>query len=750
LAKRNQKEKGGGVFDVGGRVEIADAGITIETPITEALRVNYMPYAMSVIVSRALPEIDGFKPAHRKLLYTMYNMGLLSGHRQKSANVVGETMKLNPHGDDAIYDTLVRMSRGNETLLHPYVDSKGNFGKSYSRDMACAASRYTEVKLAEISGELFSDIRSDTVDFVDSYDNRMKEPALLPVTFPSILVNYNVGIAVGMASSICPFNLAEVCETAVALIKNPGHDIASTLKAPDFPGGGQLIYDEAAIREIYETGRGSLRIRSIYAASKQGNMIEITEIPPTTTVEAIMDKIGELVKSGRVREIADMRDETDLKGLRLTLDLKRGADPEKLMQKLFKLTPLEDAFACNFNLLVGGNPVLLGVRDILAEWTDFRRGCIKRRVAHELKGKEERLHLLEGLAKILLDIDKAIKIVRETEQEKDVVPNLMIGFAIDEAQANYIAEIKLRHLNREYIINRVSEREQLAADIAGLRETLNSKSRVDRIIMREQAEVAKKYVQARRTKIIYGGVAEYEAEDEVVPDYPVTVFYTRDGYFKKITPQSLRMSAEHKLKEGDEIVYTAECKNDDHLLFFTNLRQVYKCRVNDFEDTKASVIGDYVASRLTMQEGEIPLAAALTSGYEGYMLFIYRNGKAVRVPMPAFETKLNRKKLTGAYSAKGELANAFVCEADTEFALFSSAGRMLLLNSAFVPVKQAKDSQGVAVMSLKKEAVVERAVAAAAAGIVSPHRYRTRKLPSAGAIVRAEDFAEPSAENNGA
>lgn len=741
MAKKTPKEDRS-AFSVGDNVEIADAGITIETPITEALRVNYMPYAMSVIVSRALPEIDGFKPAHRKLLYTMYNMGLLTGHRQKSANVVGETMKLNPHGDDAIYETLVRMSRGNETLLHPYVDSKGNFGKSYSRDMAYAASRYTEVRLADIASQLFGDIGKDTVDFVDSYDNRMKEPSLLPTTFPAILVNYNLGIAVGMASAICSFNLAEVCETAVALIKDPGHDITTTLKAPDFSGGGLLLYDEAVIREIYETGRGSVRIRSIYEYVKQGNRIEITEIPPTTTVEAVMDKIAELVKQGRVREIGDMRDETDLKGMRLTLDLKRGTDPEKLMQKLFKLTPLEDTFSCNFNLLIDGNPVQLGVRGILTEWTDFRRGCIRRRVAHELKGKEDRLHLLEGLSKILLDIDKAIQIVRETEEEKDVVPNLMIGFAVDEGQAEYIAEIKLRHLNREYILNRLSEIDALKAAIVDLKETLGSKKKIDHIIMKEQADVAKKYVQPRRTKILYETVDDYEEEEETIPDYAVTVFFTREGYFKKITPQSLRMSGEHKLKEGDGILMTVECKNDDHLIFFTNYRSAYKCRVNDFDDVKASVIGDYVASSLGMLEGETAVAMAVTSSYSGHILFFYRNGKVAKVPTNAYETKLNRKKLANAYNIKNDLVNAFVCEADTEFALFSSAGRMLLINSALVPVKQAKDTLGVNIMTLKKDAYIRDVRPAAGLELASPHRYRNRTLPSTGAILREEDIAQ--------
>ncbi len=728
--------------EVGEDVYIAGAGITQEMPIVDTLRQNYMPYAMSVIVSRALPEIDGFKPSHRKLLYTMYGMGLLTGARTKSANVVGQTMKLNPHGDQAIYETMVRLSRGNETLLHPYVDSKGNFGKSYSRDMAFAASRYTEVKLAEISGELFRDIAKDTVDFVDNYDATMKEPTLLPATFPTILVNSNIGIAVGMASAICPFNLAEVCETEVALLKNPAHDIFSTLKAPDFPGGGQLVYDPEAMRQIYETGRGSVRIRSKYEYVKAGNCIEVTEIPPSTTIEAIMDKLAELVKAGKVRELSDMRDETDLKGLRLTLDLKRGVDPEKLMQKLFSLTPLEDNFACNFTILIGGYPRLMGVREILLEWTEFRRGCIRRRTAYDLKGKEERLHLLEGLEKILLDIDKAVRIVRETEEEKEVVPNLMIGFGIDETQANYIAEIRLRQLNREYILNRTSEIEKLKEEIGDLRDILAQSGRIDRIIMFEQAEVAKKYAQNRRTEILYDASSDYVEEAEAVPDYPVTIFYTAEGYFKKITPQSLRMSSEHKLKENDSIVFSLECKNDVHLLFFTNQRQVYKCRANDFDDGKASVIGDYVAARLNMGEGEFPVAIAATEAFAGHILFFYDNGKVARVPMSAFETKTNRKKLANAYCAKAELVKAVVCETEEEFALFSSQGRMLLVNSALVPVKQAKDTLGVQVMTLKKNAVVDRVERADKLSLENPHRYRTRNLPAAGAFLKEEDLGE--------
>ncbi|MEA4912937.1 MAG: DNA gyrase subunit A [Oscillospiraceae bacterium] len=741
MAKKAQKKEPvrNGMVE---NVEIAGAGEMAETPIVDTLRVNYMPYAMSVIVSRALPEIDGFKPSHRKLLYTMYSMGLLTGARTKSANVVGQTMKLNPHGDQAIYETMVRLARGNETLLHPYVDSKGNFGKSYSRDMAYAASRYTEVKLADISGQLFADINKDTVDFVDNYDNTLKEPSLLPATFPTILVNSNIGIAVGMASSICPFNLAEVCETTVALLKDPAHDVLSTLKAPDFPGGGLLLYDEAAVREIYDTGRGSFRIRARYAYEKTGNRIEITEIPPTTTVEAILDKLAEHVKSGRVRELADMRDETDLKGLRLTLDLKRGVEPDKFMQKLFKLTPLEDSFACNFNILIGGMPRVMGIREILNEWTAFRRGCVQRRTAYDLKGKEGRLHLLSGLEKILVDIDKAIKIVRETQEEREVVPNLMIGFSIDDAQANYIAEIKLRHLNRQYILERTAEIAGLRAEIAELREILSDPKRIDKIIMSEQAAVAQKYVQPRRTKIYYEPVETYEPQEESVPDYPVTVFFTREGYFKKITPQSLRMSGEHKLKENDEVVFTLETKNDVNLLFFTNEHNVYKAKAADFDDGKASAIGDYVAARLGMPDGETAIAMVATEDFKGHVLAFYDNGKVAKVPLAQFETKLNRKKLTNAYSEKQTPVCITACARDTEYAVFTDNGRLLLVNSALVSEKQVRSTLGVAVLSLKKNAKVSRVCAASALELVNEHRYRTRNLPAAGAVIREEDVAE--------
>ncbi|MBQ4239791.1 MAG: topoisomerase IV [Oscillospiraceae bacterium] len=723
-------------------VYIAGAGITREDDVAETLRKNYMPYTMSVIISRAIPEIDGFKPSHRKLLYTMYQMGLLTGQRTKSANVVGQTMKLNPHGDQAIYETMVRMARGNETLLHPYVDSKGNFGKAYSRDMAYAASRYTEVKLAKIAEELFRDINKDTVDFVPNYDNTMKEPTLLPATFPSVLVNSNLGIAVGMASSICPFNLAEVCETTVALLKDPGHDISLTLKAPDFPGGGILLRDPDVLREVYENGRGSFRIRSKYEYFKENRCIEVTEIPPSTSVEAIMDKVIELVKSNKVKEIADIRDETDKTGLKIAIDLKRGVDPDEFMRKMFKLTPLEDTFSCNFTLLINGVPKLLGARDILLEWIAFRRKCIARRTQYELDGKLARLHLLEGLEKILLDIDKAIKIIRETEEEKDVIPNLMIGFGIDEIQANFIAEIRLRHLNREYILTRVAETEQIRKDIDELREILGNQRLIDRIIMKEQAEVAQKYAQPRKTKLADFFEEDNAEEEEKVPDYPVTIFYTREGYFKKITPLSLRMSGAQKLKDGDVIIDTIECKNDINLLFFTNLRNVYKAKAADFDETKASVIGDYVPSKLGMAEGETCVGMIATASFKGYGVFFYSNGKAARVPLDAYETKLNRKKLTGGYSAKGELVRSVGIEEDDEFALFSTNGRCLILSSALIPVKTTKSTQGVQVMTLRKGQTVKEVSSASVIKKESKHRYRSKNLPAAGALFHDTDAAD--------
>ncbi|MEF9866117.1 MAG: DNA topoisomerase (ATP-hydrolyzing) subunit A, partial [Oscillospiraceae bacterium] len=668
--------------ELGDSVEIASAGLVLETSITETLEKNYMPYAMSVIVSRALPEIDGFKPAHRKVLYTMYNMGLIKGARTKSANIVGNTMHLNPHGDQAIYDTMVRLARSNETLLVPFVSGKGNFGKSYSRDMAYAASRYTEAKLEEVCTELFNDIDKDTVDFVDNYDATTKEPTMLPVTFPTILANPTLGIAVGMASSICSFNLVELCETTIALLKDANHDIISTMPAPDFVSGGYILYNEDNIKEIYNTGRGSVRLRAKYSFEPNGNMLEITQLPPTTTIEAVMDKIAELVKGGRIKEINDMRDETDLNGLKLTIDLKRGQDPEKLIQKLFKMTPLEDNFSCNFNILIAGMPRVMGVREILSEWSAFRTECVRRRTFYDLNGKEKRMHLLKGLQAILLDIDRAVRVVRETSEETEVVPNLMIDFGIDKVQAEYVAEIKLRHLNREYILKRTEEIQDLEADIARLRDILGSAVKIKQIIVDELQAVIKKYGEARRSEILYDDpIGEVEEEIEQMADYPVTVFYTREGYFKKITAQSLRMSGEQKLKEGDEIIVQTETKNNAELLFFTNRCQVYKCRAGDFEDGKASVMGDYIQARLGMEEGEEPVYMALTEDYKGHMLFLFQNGKGAKVPLESYATKQNRKKLINAYSDKAPVVYMEYLYDETELAIETSAGRLLLVSS---------------------------------------------------------------------
>ena len=743
MAKKQSKKTAPARPQLGDNVEILDAGVVIQSPITETLEKNYMPYAMSVIVSRALPEIDGFKPAHRKLLYTMYEMGLLKGARTKSAKIVGSTMHLNPHGDAAIYETMVRMGRGNESLLLPYVDSKGNFGKAYSRDMAYAASRYTEAKLEAVCEELFRDIDKDTVDFVPNYDGSTTEPTLLPVTFPTILANNTLGIAVGMASNICSFNLTELCATTIALMKNPQHDLLSTLPAPDFVGGGEILYNEAELRKIYETGRGSVRLRAQYHYEKDGNMLEITRIPSTTTVEAIMDKIAELVKAGKIKEISDMRDETDLNGLKLTIDLKRGQDPDKLMQKLFRTTPLEDSFACNFNVLIGGQPRVLGVRQILNEWTAFRIECVRRRTYYDLQGKQKRLHLLKGLEAILLDIDKAIRIVRETEEDVEVVPNLMIGFGIDQVQAEYVSEIKLRHLNREYILKRTREIEDLEKEIVRLEEILKSDAKIRRLIIDELNAVSKKYGQPRRCTILYDvPTAEAAAEEDAMPDYPVTVFFTKEGYFKKITPQSLRMSGEQKMKEGDTVVQQIETKNNAWLLFFTDHRQVYKCRVGDFADTKASVMGEFVAATLSMDEGEQPIYMAVTEDYKGYMLFGYENGKFAKIAMESYATKQNRKKLLKAYSDKEPLACLLQLPEETEIAVRTTGGRMLLAHSTQIGEKQTRDTLGVAVITLKKNQKIEWVKPASELELTNPHRYRVRSLPAAGALVREEDLAE--------
>ncbi len=721
---------------------INGAGEVVEQPIVSTIRENFMPYAMSVILSRAIPEIDGFKPSHRKLLYTMYKMGLLKGSRTKSANIVGATMKLNPHGDAAIYDTMVRLSRGYEALLHPYVDSKGNFGKFYSRDMAWAASRYTEAKLAPICAELFNDIDKDTVDFVDNYDNTMKEPTLLPARFPSVLVNTNTGIAVGMASNICSFNLKEICETTAALIRDPNHDIKSTLPAPDFIGGCQILYDEKVIEQVYETGRGSIRLRARYNYDKSQNCIDILSIPSTTTSEVIIEKIIDLVKQGRIKEIADIRDETGLDGLKITIDLKRNVNPDVLMAKLFKLTTLEDSYACNFNVLIGGVPMVLGVKGLLNEWIAFRMECVRRRTYFDRTKKAERLHLLEGLAKILLDIDKAIKIIRETDEEIEVVPNLMIGFGIDKTQAEYVAEIKLRHLNREYILKRTQDIEQLEKEIAELDDILKSKARIKTIIVRELKAIAAQYGEPRRSIIIYEDTVQYVEEAAAVPDYACTFFFTKEGYFKKITPQSLRMSGAHKLKDGDEIMQEIELSNNCDLLFFTDKAQVYKAKASDFSDTKTSVLGDYVAAKLGMDEGENAVYLVATKDYKGLLLFAFENGKAAKVPLEAYATKTNRKKLTGAYSDKAPMTAMLWLDEDREVLFSASSGRMLLIHTGVLTLKATRTTQGVAVMKLKKGQQLIGVKAYAEGTFVKPQRYRTRSLPGLGALPTGEDKGE--------
>ena len=711
---------------------IAGAGLTVEQPITETLETNYMPYAMSVIVSRAIPEIDGFKPSHRKLLYTMYNMGLLNGNTIKSANIVGRTMQLNPHGDAAIYETMVRLSEGYQALLHPYVASKGSFGKAYSRDMAYAASRYTEAKLAPICAELFSDIDKETVDFVDNYDATMKEPVLFPVTFPSVLVNANTGIAVGMASSICPFNLKEVCETTIAYIRDNDINVADTLLAPDFPIGGQLLYDRADIEKIYETGRGSFKVRGVYSYDKSQNCIDITEIPPTTTSEAIIEKVIELVKLKKITEINDIRDETDLGGLKITIDLKRGADPEKLMKKVIKMTPLEDSFSCNFNILIAGSPKVMGIKEIISEWVAFREECVRRRVFYKLSKARDRLHLLKGLEKILLDIDKAIKIVRETDEESQVVPNLMIGFGIDEIQAEYVAEIKLRHLNREYILKRTADIENLIKEIAEMESVLNSRTKLQKIIINELETVAQKYGMDRKTQIISAEKNDDFKEAEELDTSPVTLFFTKDGYFKKITPLSLRMSGEQKLKEGDEITQTVESTNAAELLFFSNKCQVYKTRTSEFSDGKASVMGDYIPSKLEFDEAENAIYMVETNDYSGYMVFVFDNGRIAKVPLSSYETKTNRKKLIKAYCEKFLLHTVMHIKEDTELLLKSTNGRMLIVNTAQIPAKASKDNGGIAVMTQKKGQRLLSVEGYVKGTLDGDHRYRTRNLPAAG------------------
>lgn len=720
---------------------IAGSGIVAEERITDTLEKNYMPYAMSVIVSRALPEIDGFKPSHRKLLYTMYKMGLLTGPKTKSANIVGQTMKLNPHGDAAIYETMVRLARGNEALLHPYIDSKGNFGKAYSRDMAYAASRYTEAKLDPICNELFRDIDKDTVDFVPNYDNETVEPTLLPATFPSVLVNSNVGIAVSMASAVCSFNLAEICDTTIALIRNPEHNILSTLKGPDFSGGGFMLYDEDELEKIYRTGRGSVKVRSRYQFDKESGCIEVVQIPPTTTVEAIMDKIIELIKAGKIREISYIRDETDINGLKLAIDIKRGVDPDKLMKKLFRMTPLQDSYSCNFNILIGGTPRVMGVYEILDEWVAFRRECIKRRTFFELNKKKERLHLLLGLQKILLDIDKAVKIVRETEEESEVVPNLMIGFGIDETQAEYVAEIKLRHLNKEYILKRTADIEGLKKDIAEMEEILGSDKKIKGIIVSELKEVKDKYGQPRKTMFYYGGEDEEDEVEDDVPDYAVNLFLTRDGYFKKITAQSLRVASDQKLKDGDIITTFMEATNKTELLFFTDKCQVYKTRADAFKDTKASELGDFIPVKLGFDEYENVASMIATTDYSGYLVMIFDNGKAAKVPLNAYETKTNRKKLANAYTSKAKLIKMFYVSENTDILVRSTNGRAIVFNTGMILPKSARDTIGVQVMTLKAKAEVDNAYIVTEEMAENVQKYVVKNVPAAGNL--AKDLEDP-------
>ena len=741
MAKKKQEPDKKKKIDTSGVVGLV--GSTTEQPVTETLEVNYMPYAMSVIVSRAIPEIDGFKPSHRKLLYTMYKMGLLSGGRTKSANIVGQTMQLNPHGDSAIYETMVRLAKGNETLLHPFVDSKGNFGKVYSRDMAYAASRYTEAKLDPICAEIFKDIDSDTVDMVDNYDATMKEPSLLPTTFPNVLVSANQGIAVGMASNICSFNLKEVCDTAIALMKNPDHDILETLPGPDFSTGAELLFDEAATREVYSTGRGSFKLRAKWRYVKEGNLIEITEIPYTTATEVIMDKVAELIKAGKIKEIADMRDETDLGGLKLTIDLKRGVEPEKLMQKLFRQTSLQDSFSCNFNVLIAGMPRVMGVGEILEEWTAWRTDCVKRRIFFQIQKKEDRLHLLKGLERILLDIDKAIAIIRETELDAEVVSNLMIGFGIDEIQANFVAEIKLRNINKEYILKQTRAISDLEREIEDLKDTLKSHRKLQNIIIKELQAVSDKFGKPRMTQIIYEvEEPQTEEEEEQIPDYPVTVFVSREGYLKKLTAQSLRQAGEQKFKEGDSLAFSQESSNRGEILAFTDQFQCYKARLSDFEDGKASQLGDYLPQKLGFNPGENLVQVILAGDYSGFVLFFYENGKVAKVPLSSYETKTNRKKLTGAYSDKSPLKTVLALGGDTQAVIYSTDGRAAIFSTAQLLPKASRDTQGVAVMTLKKKATVSRATVLEGSGMTNESRYRTKTIPSAGALLKEEDMPE--------
>lgn len=742
MAKKSKKDINSSLRQLDDKTHIFGAGDVANQSIVDALEVNFMPYAMSVIMSRAIPEIDGFKPSHRKILYMMYKMGLLTGARAKSAKIVGQVMQLNPHGDAAIYDTMVRLSKGYEALLHPYVDSKGNFGKAFSRDMMWAASRYTEAKLEKICTEFFVDIDKNTVDMVDNFDNTMKEPALLPVNFPSVLVNANTGIAAGMASSICSFNLEEVCKTTIELIRNPKHDVTETLLAPDFAGGGLLVYNRENMEEIYRTGRGGFKVRARYSFDKSNNCIEVTEIPPTTTCEAIIDRIIEKVKTGSIKEINDIRDETDLGGLKIAIDVKKGTDPDKLMKKLYDSTPLQDTFSCNFNVLIKGNPRVLGVKELLGEWIEFRSDCVRRRTAFDLKRASDRLHLLRGLEKILLDIDKAIKIIRNTEEESEVVPNLMIGFKIDKIQAEYVAEIKLRHLNKEYILKRLQDIEKLEEAIKDLNDILDTPKRIKQIIVLELKEVIKKYAKPRKTEIVYSTEIDDSPVEEEIPDYPVHIFFTKDGYFKKITPLSLRMSGAQKLKDGDEISQTLETSNAKELLFFTNKCQVYKTNISAFEDSKASVLGDYIPAKLEMEDGELPVFMALTGDYSGYMIFFFENGKAAKIDMKAYQTVTKRKKLIKAYSDKSPLSAILQLTEDKELVVISSSGRHLLINTAVILPKTTKDTIGVGVLTLKKGHRLMTAREYREGEFAKPHRYKAKNLPAAGALLSSEDEEE--------
>ena len=743
MAKKKNKNTSQDVIKLDDKTHILGAGEIVDQEISDTIKENFMPYAMSIIMSRAIPEIDGFKPSHRKILYMMYKMGLLTGARAKSAKIVGQVMQLNPHGDQAIYDAMVRLSKGYDALLHPYVDSKGNFGKAFSRDMMWAASRYTEAKLEPICAELFSDIDKDTVDMVDNFDNTMKEPALLPVTFPSVLVNSNSGIAAGMASDICSFNLEEVCKATVELLKNPKADITETLLAPDFSGGGILLYDKRAIEEIYETGRGRLKIRSRYSFDKANSCIEITEIPPTTTVEAIIDAVIDKAKTGNFKDINDIRDETDLKGLKITIDVKRGTDYDRLMKRLYACTPLESSFSANFNILIDKKARVMGVREILNEWIAFRSNCVRRRTEFELKKFRDRLHLLRGLSKVLLDIDKAIKIIRDTDEESEVVPNLMIGFGIDQIQAEYIAEIKLRHLNKEYIVKRLQDIEKLEAAIADREDILSNPRRIKQIIAFELKEVIKKYGKPRKTEIIYSYEESESIESEPVPDYPVILFFTREGYFKKVTPQSLKMSNAHKLKDNDEIIQTVETTNSVELLFFTNKFQVYKTAAASFDDTKISTMGDFVAAKLEMEEGELPVYMAVTDAeYKGFMLFFFENGKVAKVDFASYKTLTKRKKLIKAYSDKSPLVDMIYCPEETEFVVVSSAGKHLLVNSALIETKAAKDTAGVKVLTVKKSQRLLRGRLYVEGEFAKPYRFRAKNLPAAGSLLSQDDSSE--------